>query len=585
MAERVVLGLPASPGLAAGAARRLDPSPGDAEAPPLEPAARADEAALASAALRGAAEEIDRLATRLRAEGRADDAEIVATGSLLAADPEIAEAVRTAVLDRGRSAAAAILEATGAAAAKLGTLEDQMLAARADDLTSLGRRAARIALGGRPEIAVEPRGEVVVVAQDLGPADIAELGAGVGAIALGRGAVTAHAAIVARSLGLPMVIGLGAEVDAVGQGEQVIVDGGEGTLVRWPDSARSTDAELARSMRAGARRRAVSAGSLPATTTDGTQIIVLTNVASATELGLALESGAEGIGLLRTELGFLDAAEWPREELHRRQLQPIMRRLGDRPATVRTLDFGGDKSPPFLKGTRARGLALMLEARENLAAQLRAIVDVGKTARLRVLLPMVNEAGEVDAARAELDAAARTVGAEPPPLGAMIETKEAVVNLAEIAARSDFLSVGTNDLTASILGRDRFAAGGLKSHDPRVLAAIASVIEAAGTAGLPVEVCGEMASDPITAPVLIGLGATELSVGAARVGAVRAWVRMMAMADVRRLAAAVLAAADTAAVEALAEPLARLLELAEIGDAGGEGVNGRGGVAPLRSQP
>jgi phosphoenolpyruvate-protein kinase (PTS system EI component) len=208
-----------------------------------------------------------------------------------------------------------------------------------------------------------------------------------------------------------------------------------------------------------------------------------------------------------------------------------------------------------------------------LAAQLEAIVQAAQGVELRVMLPMVASAADVEAVRTMLPAGVQ--------LGAMIETREAVAAVQEIAAASDFLSIGTNDLTHSVLGSDRFAPGEAVAHHPRVLAAIARTAEAAR---IPVEVCGEAASDPVTVPLLVGLGVDELSVGASRVGAVRRWVRSLDYGEARGVALAALELGDGAEVARLVDPIARRLVLLESGDAGGEGVDGRGSVAAVGGQ-
>jgi phosphoenolpyruvate-protein kinase (PTS system EI component) len=196
-------------------------------------------------------------------------------------------------------------------------------------------------------------------------------------------------------------------------------------------------------------------------------------------------------------------------------------------ATVRVLDFGGDKTPPFLQGTQERGVALLLQEPEAFAAQARAILAVAGDTDLRVMLPMVRDAQQLEAARAIIGEAC---------VGAMIETADAVADVRAIAAAADFLSIGTNDLTHDILGSDRFTGRAAQTEDPRVLAAIHRVVEAGHAEGLIVEVCGEAASDPAVLPLLVGLGVDELSVGAARVGLTRAHVRELSFDEARKLA-------------------------------------------------
>jgi phosphoenolpyruvate-protein kinase (PTS system EI component) len=565
MSERVLRGAPASPGLAAGRARVLS-SPSGASAREPVPAAELEaEAERARAALSEAAAELERIGEDLRESGRADEGEIVATGALMAADPVLEAAVTAGVIEGRVPAAAALLAATEEHAHVIESLPDAMLAARADDVRSLGRRAARIA-SGSAGTASRNGSTFVLVAEDLGPADVAEHGDQVEAIALSRGAVTAHAAIVARSLGVPMTVQAGDELLELADGTVLIVDGGEGEVVVEASPERLELAETASRARAHARARERADSALPAVTADGRRVRVLVNAATPAEIAAGLAAGAEGAGLIRTELAFLDAGAWPSRADHARMLAPLLNGLRGTTATVRVLDFGGDKLPPFLRDDTRRGIELLLANPGALRAQLAAIAEVARDAEvaagaeqargaggadLRVLLPLVRSADDVRLTRAILG----TLGAEL-SLGAMIELPEAADAAQEIAAECDFLSVGTNDLTHATLGTDRFAHGEAPAHDPRVLRHVAAAVEAAGAAGIPLEVCGEAASDPLTVPLLVGLGADELSVGAARVGAVRAWIRALDHSETAKLAHAALEASDAAAVERLARPLA-----------------------------
>jgi multiphosphoryl transfer protein len=550
VSERVLRGAPASPGLAAGHARILpSPSAVSARAPVAEDAL-AEEAGRALAALERAAAELERIAAGLRERGRAEDAEIVETGALMAADPALEAEVATGVNARRLPASEALLAAAEKHAAAIAALPDPTLAARADDVRSLGRRAARIATGAGDEPSSNGS-TFVLVADDLGPADVAEHGERAIAIALSGGAVTAHAAIVARSLGIPMTVQAGAELLAVADGSVIVVDGTGGEVVAEPAAERLQLAEAATRARAQAHAKEVADSELPAVTTDGRRVRVLVNAATGAEVAAGLAAGAEGAGLIRTELAFLDANSWPSRSEHTRMLEPLLASLGDSTATVRVLDFGGDKIPPFLRDEPRRGMELLLAHPGAFRAQLAAIASLGDRPGLRILLPLVRGPEDVRLTRAMLAAHAPALA-----LGAMIELPEAAAAAHEIAAECDFLSVGTNDLTHATLGTDRFAHAEAPAHDPRVLRNIAAAAEAARAVGIALEVCGEAASDPLTVPLLVGLGADELSVGAARVGTVRAWIRGLDHAATRELAAAALEAADAAAVERLARPLA-----------------------------
>jgi phosphoenolpyruvate-protein kinase (PTS system EI component) len=566
MGEQVLRGLAASPGRAAGVARVLD-APGAGNGRVLRADEREPEADLALGALAAAADEIKRIAAELI---NAADAQIVETGSLMAADPELAAAVRAAILESGLTAVDAIVQATSRYADTLAALDDELLRQRADDIRSLGRRAARIAAGGDSDDGAS--GDFVLVAQELGPADVAELSGSVRAIALAAGGTMAHAAIVARSLGIPMVVGVGGDLLAVGAGEPLVVDGDDGLVVAAPAVARLADAERAAERRARARDRSAAEHALPAVTRDGHRVRVLVNVAGPSEVGAGLASGAEGVGLFRTELHFLEARTWPSAEDHRRHAAAVLACLSGMTATVRLLDFGGDKTPPFLDGTSERGIALLLANEEALAAQVQAIVETGAHTRLRILLPMVETPEQVEAVRA---------AAPGTQIGAMIETISAVERVGEIAAAADFLSIGTNDLTHSVLASDRFAPGESVTHHPEVLRAVARVLGASGDR--IVEICGEAASDPLTMPLLLGLGTDELSVGAASVGPVRSWVRALDYEGVHTLAQHALTLATPADVAELMRPVAELL--AQLDDAPAERVDGSGGVVTVGGQP
>jgi phosphoenolpyruvate-protein kinase (PTS system EI component) len=613
MAERMLQGLPAAPGLAVGTARLARTRVESRERVAVE--RRPLELRRARDALAAAALELGALAERLESGGRTEEAEIVRTGVLMAEDPSlIADADRAAL--GGLPAAAALDAACARHADAIAALGDPTLAARADDVRSLGRRAVRLLdAGGTPAAdgaralegvassgpaasgpttssqtrsgptpsaptssgptpAPASPAAVVLVADELGPADVAELGAEVVAIVLAAGGPTAHAAVVARGLGLPMAVGLGPGLLSAPADEAIVVDGDAGLAVLAPEAARVAAAGAAQRERRADRERARLDRELPAVTRDGHRVRVLVNAATRAELDAGLAAGAEGVGLLRTELAFLDAARWPGEGEHRAAIAPVLAGLAGRTATVRVLDFGADKTPPFLAGTPLRGLELLLAHPDELDAQLRAAVDAGRDCDLRILLPMAESAEQVRVAQAAVARAVAAVrGARAPALGAMIETRTAVAAAPEIAAAADFLSIGTNDLAHAVLGSDRFGGSPAPAHHPRVLAAMAATARAAVGARVVLEVCGEAASEPASVPLLVGLGVGELSVGAARVGVVRRWVRSLRRDGARRAAAAAQRAAGEAEAAALGAEL-----LLEGRDAAGERVERDGRV-------
>jgi len=530
VSERILAGVGAAPGVAVGKASVIDLRI-DLAQPPISEAQRPAELARAREALAATAADLEAIASGLRAAGRSAEADIVETNAMMAADPSIESSIEVLILQGGLVAPAAIREACESSAVLLAGLSDPMLALRAEDVRSLGRRASARAAGRESHVS-----EGILVGESLGPADVAEVGEGVIGIALARGGVTAHAAIVARSLGLPMVVAIGDEALQVSDGEDLVVDGDHGELVLSPSSQRMAAASAAAASKAEARSVAVARRDLPAITKDGRRVTVLANVASVTEWKEAREQGAEGVGLLRTELLFLDSAAWPTREQHVRFIEPILAALAGRVATVRLLDFGGDKMPPFLRGTEERGIDLLLRAPDALSDQLAAIVAAASGARLRILIPMVTTAAQVRTVRSML----REITSGDVQVGAMIETREAARSADAIARECDFFSIGTNDLTQSVLGFDRERSASAPVSDPKVLACIDAAMRAARKAGIPTDVCGEAASDAATMPLMVGLGADELSVAAARVGEVREGVRGLDFAQCARRAGALL---------------------------------------------
>jgi len=528
-----------------------------------------------SAALERAGAELNELANRLSGE----EAEIVRAGVLMAGDPQLLATVEEAVMVRGVPASTAILEATDAYADAIASLGDETLAARADDVRSLGQRAARLASPALEHSGGRSAEDVILIAQDLGPADVAELPATVVGAALAGSAPTAHAAIVARSLGLPLITGVGPELLGVADRTLVAIDGDAGSLVVEPEPQlrQAVAAQMKARQRALARDDAER--EQPARTRDGHTVTVLVNVAGTAEVKAGLRAGAEGVGLLRTELAFMDASDWPTERQHLAMLEPILAALGPRLTTVRVLDFGADKAPPFLRGTPERGITLLLGEPAAFTAQLRAILTAAQGRNVRLLLPLVDDPRQLAATRELLADAAQALGiAEILPVGAMVETPRAAEVAPALAAGADFLSIGTNDLTASTLKTDRFAGAAARTYDPRVLQHVAASARAAHAAELRIEVCGEAASDPMVMPLLVGLGVDELSVGAARVGTVRRWVRQLSNAEVVRVGALALTTRSAEQVEDLVAPLARELNSLEVGDAVGERLDGLGGV-------
>jgi phosphoenolpyruvate-protein kinase (PTS system EI component) len=501
------VGTGVAPGSAVAASWRLD-RPVPIVTGPLDPA-------VVEAAFRSVAADLNRVAGRARAQGRRAAADIVATGALIATDPDLIDAAWRAAT--GSEPLQGIRGAVEEYARRLDALPDPTLRERAADVRQVGRRVVeRIA---RPSGGSPPTRRFVLVAGDLGPADLLEyLGQGLEAAVTIRGGANSHAAIVARSVGLPLVIG----VDAldVADGTQLLVDAHAGIVLADPPPEEVARVEAA--MHRDEERRAVYAADrgAPHVTADGEAFTVLCNVASDTEVRVGRAAGAQGVGLLRTELPFVHSGQWPTLAEHRRALRPILAEATGWPVTVRLLDFANDKVPPFLRGRD--GLAALLTDPGALTAQLQAILALRADVDVRVMVPMVTSAADVLAVR-------KALGDNGIPVGAMVETVAAVEAVDQLCTVADFLSIGTNDLTAEVHDLDRTdpRARPELTADPRVLDLVARTVTAGRIAGRPVSVCGDAGSHPVTLPLLLGVGVRTFSVACARLDETRYRLRRL----------------------------------------------------------
>jgi phosphoenolpyruvate-protein kinase (PTS system EI component) len=381
------------------------------------------------------------------------------------------------------TAVTAVTAAAQSQAAILESLPDPDLAQRAGDVRQVA--AAVIArLGGAAAAAPPPDTAFILVRADVDPADLIRLADGgnlAGAVSVGGGA-SSHAAIIARGLGLPMLAGADPRVVTAPGGHPAVLDATRGELRVGPavdDDGRVRGIVVPGSTAAAGAWQAAALADGRARTADGELVTVLCNVASAAETRLGLANGAAGVGLLRTEIPFTRAAGWPSRDDHLAALTPVLRLLEGRRAVVRLLDFAGDKIPPF---PGAAGLPAFLRAPGALAAQLAAILTAGAGTELAVMIPMVSSPGEVELVRAALADAARAAGVPPPPLGMMVELAATARSAPAFAGSVSFFSIGTNDLTADVLGRDRTALGPADAAERRVLAAIGDVVRAVVTA-------------------------------------------------------------------------------------------------------
>ncbi len=558
----VLTGVPASAGLAFGPAHHLHgaiapPPDRTAEDPPRERERLNQGITAARTAI-----ERDRGTVATRA-GQAEAAIFDAHLALLDDDAMLDPANQA--IEAGATAERAWYDAAQQVAELYRALDEPLLQERAADVLDVGRRVV-VALTGEPATATNTAG--VVIAGELTPGDAATLDpALVTGIATAHGTATAHAAILARALGLPAVVGLGETILQIPDGTTVLIDGEAGTLQVDPPDGAKRDAterrERADERRASARERAHETGA----TRDGTRIEVFANLGSAGEAARAVELGAEGVGLLRTEFLFLDRAELPDEDEQAETLREIAVALDGRVLVVRTLDAGADKPLPALPMPPeanpflgVRGIRLGLERPDVLATQLRAILRVAAEYPVKTMLPMVATLGEIQAARAALEQARADTGVDAPlEFGIMVEVPAAALTATRLAEHVDFFSLGTNDLTqytmAAERGDERLAPL-LTGPQPAVLRLVKETVQAAAAHGRWVGVCGELAGDPASALLFAGLGVTELSMAPALVPEAKAALRGVDLEQARAAAEAALATDSAAAARAFG---ARLL--------------------------
>lgn len=549
-----IRGVAAAPGLAIGAAVRL-----------AEPEVSVSEAfagdAAETAALHAA---LSAVSARLRAQadsGGAAHRSIMAAHAAFLDDPELVGAAHEAILG-GASAGVAWRGAVRGYVAVLQGLDDPLMAERADDLRDLERQVL-LELSGETAPARALPDNAILLADDLLPSQLAALDASrIVGLCTAKGGPTSHVAILAAAMNVPAVVAAGPRVLVIEDGALLILDGDAGVLTVGPSGAEIEAAQGALATRQALRAEAQASAQTPARTADGTRIEVFANLGAVADAAPAVAAGAEGCGLLRTEFLFLDRQSAPSEDEQAAQYQAIAAALDGRPLIIRTLDVGGDKPVAYLPipaeenpALGLRGVRIGLWRPEILETQLRAILRVSPRGQCRIMIPMVSSVSELTRVREVLDAVRLRMGvAEPVELGVMIETPAAAITADLIAAEADFLSIGTNDLAQYALAMDRgnpALAAQVDALHPAVLRLIGEAARGGALHGRLVAVCGALASDLAAAPILIGLGVTELSASPAAVAELKALIRTLTMDACRDLAARALAQSSAVAVRAL----------------------------------
>jgi phosphocarrier protein FPr len=526
-------GVCAAPGIAVGKLVRWD----DQEIVPPEQAGGSS--AAESRALDKAIAQVDaELGETVRTasqRGAVGEAGIFAVHRVLLEDPTLVDAARD-LISLGKSAGFAWREAIRAQIALLSNVQDDLLAERAADLRDIEKRVLR-ALGLNNTAAPELPEETVLAAAEFTPSDLSSIDrTRVTALVMARGGATSHAAIIARQIGIPALVAIGDALHAIPEGTQVVVDASAGRIEHAPTAL---DVERARNERerlAGVREANRKLSRQTASTKDGRHIEIAANIATLDDAKAAVENGADAVGLLRTELLFIHRQSAPTVAEHAQSYQGIVDALQGRTAIIRTLDVGADKEVDYLTlppeenpALGLRGIRLAQVRPDLLDDQLRGLLAVKPLGTVRILLPMVTDAGELQRLRARIDELAREAGrTEPIEVGVMIEVPSAALLADQLAKHADFLSIGTNDLTQYTLAMDRCQPDLAAQSDglhPAVLRLIKATVQGAEKHGKWVGVCGALGGDPVAAPLLVGLGVTELSVDPGSVPGIKARVR------------------------------------------------------------
>jgi phosphotransferase system enzyme I (PtsP) len=505
------------------------------------------------AAFRKMREQIDNMARDAEFGTTGEHQEILETYRMFAYDEGWSRRINEAI-DSGLTAEAAIERVQQRTRARMQDIDDPLLQERMHDLEDLSNRLLRI-VSGRMGTAAQTglTRDAVLIARNLGPAELLEYDRRrLKAVLLEEGSLTSHMTIVARAIGVPVIGRLHDIRHSVDEGETILVDGDNGSIIIRPN--RQLTAGFEHRMALSQKRRAEFAAvrTLPAKTKDGVHVSVMVNAGLAEDAASLDMTGADGIGLFRTEFQFLVSATLPGRERQQRLYTKVLQAAGNKPVVFRTVDIGGDKALPYLSDDAEeqaenpamgwRALRLSLDRSALMRAQARALIEASGGKVLRIMFPMISEPWEYEQARAlveeQVEWARRAKRRVPKEIqfGAMLEVPSLAEMLDQLLPRVDFLSIGTNDLTQFLFAADRSDPRLAQRYDwlsPAILRYLKRILDAAQSASVPVRICGEMAGRPLEAMALVGIGAENFSITPAGVGPVKAMVRSLDAAAVR----------------------------------------------------
>lgn len=488
-----------------------------------------------------------------------DEAMIFDAHMMMLEDPDLIDGTQSGIMDEGLNAEAALTAVCEQYCDMLREIDDKYIQARVTDIQDVCSGVIAELLGLGEDAGVHVTEPSVIISRDLTPSDCVSIQkALIEGFCTVEGGTTSHTAILARSLGIPALVGAPDEIEDIPSETIVIIDGYEGILIVDPDPITIKKYENKREAKRAILEEALHHAKRLAVTKDGHRVETYVNIGndSQEDIKEALNYGAEGVGLLRTEFIYLNMDKMPDEETQYEKYSNVAKGFGYRPVILRTLDIGGDKQLPYLElpyemnpFLGVRGLRLCLKNPDMFKRQLRAVLRACSYGNLRIMFPMVTKLSEIRRAKdliGECRAELKAEGIEVIPyiqVGIMIEIPAAAVMADLLAHEVDFFSIGTNDLTQYTLAVDRTnnnLADLANAFDPAVLRLIARVADAAHEHGKTVGVCGELGGDPVAIPILVGLGLDELSMNAPAIPVAKQIIRQLDYDEVKKLARAVL---------------------------------------------
>ena len=561
-------GIAASPGIGLGPIVRYEPEPLEPRDQTIDPGRIESEIARFHAALAASRRDLQTIRDGIATELGEKEALIYEAHLMMLDDPDLRREVEEHIRRELKPVGYCVRAYMSRLVTRLDKVEDEYLRERRADVMDVERRLLRHLLGAGPRPLETLSTPSIIVAHDIPPSEVALLDrTRVLGFATEVGSRTSHCAIVARGRGIPAVVSVHGLMQRVRAGDLGAVDGFAGVIDLNPPARERSEIERRRDQTERQREALVGLHDLPAVTTDGRAVELGVNIELPDESEGVLTSGADGIGLFRTEFFYLNRLELPTEEEQYVAYRTVAEHIAPRPVIFRTMDLGGDKVASYLGMTHEtnpflgwRGIRFALQHPEVFRTQLRALYRASAHGRARVMFPMVSSESELlhalelcAQARAELDRAGQAYDPTV-ELGIMIETPSAVWMSDVLARHASFFSIGTNDLTQYTLAMDRDnerLAHLYEPLEPAVLRSIRHSVEEARRASRWVGVCGEMAGDPHNAVLLAGLGVDELSMSSFDLPRVKAAIRAVSLADARRLAEDALALPSAAAVKEL----------------------------------